>query len=43
MKKKKKGSPNVKNKSPNVTKISPNVIGLAGSKKGKTETANALI
>jgi hypothetical protein len=32
-----------KKDSPNVTKNPPNVIGLAGSKKGKTETANALI
>jgi hypothetical protein len=41
--KEKNDSPNVKKDAPNVTKSSPNVIGLAGSKKGKTETANALI
>jgi hypothetical protein len=41
-KKGKNDSPNVKKSSPNVTKSPPNVIGLAGSKKGKTETANAL-
>jgi hypothetical protein len=41
-KEKKRVHPMLK-KSPNVTKSSPNVIGLAGSKKGKTETANALI
>jgi hypothetical protein len=28
---------------PNVTNNPPNVIGMAGSKKGETETANALI
>jgi hypothetical protein len=28
---------------PNVKNNPPNVIGMAGSKKGKTETANALI
>jgi hypothetical protein len=39
----KKGSSNVIKKPPNVTKNPPNVIGLAGSKKGKTETANVLI
>jgi hypothetical protein len=42
-KRKKNDSLNVKKDSPNVTKSSPNVIGLVGSKKGKTETANALI
>jgi hypothetical protein len=42
-KKRENDSPNVKKSSPNVTKSSPNVIGLAASKKGKIETANALI
>jgi hypothetical protein len=28
---------------PNVTNNPPNVIGMAASKKGETETANALI
>jgi hypothetical protein len=28
---------------PNVTNNPPNVTGMAGSKKGETETANALI
>jgi hypothetical protein len=28
---------------PNVTKNPPNVIGLAGSEKGKTETASAFV